>query len=73
MKIKEAYFARWGSWLSGKIYLQAHDAEEQAAKYPQLQMNLVIANRGGIPIGMSPRFAFKGAFRRDQIDRTSLE
>jgi tetratricopeptide (TPR) repeat protein len=34
MKIKEAYFARWGSWLAGKIYLQAYDAEEQAAKYP---------------------------------------
>lgn len=34
MKIKEAYFARWGSWLAGKIYLQAYDAEEQAAKNP---------------------------------------
>ncbi len=32
MKIKEGYFARWGSWLAGKVYLQAYDAEEQAAK-----------------------------------------
>lgn len=31
MKIKEAYFARWGSWLAGKVYLQAYEAEEQAA------------------------------------------
>jgi len=33
MKIKEGYFARWGSWLAGKVYLQAYNAEEQAAKY----------------------------------------
>jgi len=26
-------YARWGSWLAGKVYLQAYDAEEQAAKY----------------------------------------
>ncbi|QXE89583.1 tetratricopeptide repeat protein [Geomonas subterranea] len=32
MKIKEGYFARWGSWVAGKVYLQAYDAEEQAAK-----------------------------------------
>lgn len=33
MKIKEAYFARWGSWLAGKVYLQASQVEEMAAKY----------------------------------------
>ena len=33
MKVKEAHFARWGSWLAGKVYLQASQAEEMAAKY----------------------------------------
>jgi len=33
MKIKEGYFARWGSWLAGKVYLQGSEAEEMAAKY----------------------------------------
>lgn len=33
MKIKEGYFARWGSWLAGKVYLQGKEAEEMAAKY----------------------------------------
>lgn len=33
MKIKEGYFARWGSWLAGKVYLQAYNAEEQASKF----------------------------------------
>lgn len=31
MKIKEGYFARWGSWLAGRVYLQAYEAEEEAA------------------------------------------
>lgn len=33
MKVKEAYFARWGSWLAGKVYLQGSQAEEMAANY----------------------------------------
>lgn len=33
MKIKEGYFARWGSWLVGKVYMQGNEAEEMAAKY----------------------------------------
>lgn len=33
MKFKEGYFARWGSWLAGKVYLQGKEAEEMAAKY----------------------------------------
>ena len=33
MKIKEGNFARWGSWLVGKVYMQGKEAEEIAAKY----------------------------------------
>jgi len=36
MKIKERYFARWESWLVGKVYLQAYEAEEQAAHYDRV-------------------------------------
>jgi hypothetical protein len=36
MKIKERYFARWENWLVWKVYLQAYEAEEQAANYDRV-------------------------------------